>query len=276
MNATAAGFGVASGPVLIDETRCVGNETRLINCRHNGIGTHNCSHSKDVGLRCQVEPPQLVITPSNHSLRYQDPLHLTCVASVTSKVSHGVQLDPTRIVWLDVTGQIIVSEAGQVTITEHTGVIEGFVFIESALDICSTSFQHYGQLSCNAQRFVGESIATFTVTAVDVVPAQLIVTPVNQSVDCNARVTLTCSVVGFPEPSISWWFNDSVVVTDAFDNVDIYENVTHQMGRNVTSSFLDITSFGSDNIGYYTCFTENQLACTMSNPGGSCNHNTLV
>ena len=54
LNATAAGFGVATGPVLIDETRCIGNETSLITCRHNGIGTHNCPHSRDVGLRCVI------------------------------------------------------------------------------------------------------------------------------------------------------------------------------------------------------------------------------
>ena len=53
LNATAAGFGVATGPVLFDETRCIGNETRLSNCRHNGVGTLNCDHSRDVGLRCQ-------------------------------------------------------------------------------------------------------------------------------------------------------------------------------------------------------------------------------
>ena len=54
LNATAAGFGVATGPVLIDETRCVGDETRLINCRHNGVGTLNCDHRRDVGLRCRI------------------------------------------------------------------------------------------------------------------------------------------------------------------------------------------------------------------------------
>lgn len=54
LSATASGFGVATGPVLIDETRCIGNETRLINCRHNGIGTHNCGHDRDIGLRCLV------------------------------------------------------------------------------------------------------------------------------------------------------------------------------------------------------------------------------
>ena len=266
LNASEAGFGVPTGPVLYDEANCIGTEDRLANCRHNGIGTLNCDHSRDVGLRCQVERPQLVVTPSNHSLQYQDPLILTCIASVESEVSYGV--DPTTIVWLDANGQIIVPEAGQVTITERTGVLEGFVFIESVLDICSTSFQHYGQLSCNARRFVGESIATFTVTAVDVVPAQLIVTPINQTVDCNAGVTLACFVIGFPVPSISWWFNGSVVVSDASDNVNIYENVTQQMGGNVTGTFLDITTFGGENIGYYVCSAENPLASPRSNPGG--------
>ena len=54
LNATLAGFGVATGPVLFDETACIGNETRLAYCRHNGVGTLNCDHSRDVGLRCQI------------------------------------------------------------------------------------------------------------------------------------------------------------------------------------------------------------------------------
>ena len=57
LNATLAGFGVATGPVLFDETRCTGDETRLINCRHNGVGTLNCDHSRDVGLRCRIRKP---------------------------------------------------------------------------------------------------------------------------------------------------------------------------------------------------------------------------
>ena len=64
LNATLAGFGVATGPVLIDETRCTGSETRLIYCRHNGIGTHNCAHSRDVGLRCLVR--KLYVTGNLH------------------------------------------------------------------------------------------------------------------------------------------------------------------------------------------------------------------
>ena len=67
LNATAAGFGVATGPVLIDETRCVGNETRLLNCRHNGVGTHNCAHSRDVGLRCVIRKDVVLLSFLDHS-----------------------------------------------------------------------------------------------------------------------------------------------------------------------------------------------------------------
>ena len=49
---TAAGFGVATGPITIDEVRCIGDERSLISCPNAGIGTHNCIHSQDVGLRC--------------------------------------------------------------------------------------------------------------------------------------------------------------------------------------------------------------------------------
>ena len=51
---TVAGFGVATGPIFIDQVRCIGNETRLNNCFHNGVGTHNCEHSDDVGVSCQL------------------------------------------------------------------------------------------------------------------------------------------------------------------------------------------------------------------------------
>ena len=262
MNASEAGFGVPTGPVLYDEANCVGDEDRLANCRHNGIGTFNCDHSRDVGLRCQAEPPQFVISPSNHSLRYQDPLRVVCVASAGSQVSYGV--DPTTIVWLDANGQRILPAAGQVTITERTGVIEGVVFVESVLDICNTTFRHYGQLRCNARRIVGEDTITFKVVATDVVPAQLVDTPVNQSVDCNTGVSLSCSAIGFPAPTLTWWFNGSVVFNNASDNINIRNDNPQE---NTTSSVLDIISFGGENIGYYACSAENPLANPYSDPG---------
>ena len=53
-NATRAGFGVAIGAIFLDNVRCLGNESRLTDCLHNGIGSHNCFHNEDVGARCQL------------------------------------------------------------------------------------------------------------------------------------------------------------------------------------------------------------------------------
>ena len=51
---TVVGFGTPTGPVLIDNVRCTGNESRLTDCYHNGVGTHNCFHTDDVGVSCQI------------------------------------------------------------------------------------------------------------------------------------------------------------------------------------------------------------------------------
>ena len=265
LNASEAGFGVPSGPVLYDEANCAGNEDRLANCRHNGIGTFNCDHSMDVGLRCQAEAPQIVISPTNHFLLYQDPLRVTCVASAGSEVAYGS--DPTTIVWLGANGQLISPEMGQVTITERTGVVEGVVFVESVLDICSTNFDHYGELSCNARRIVGEDTVYFNVTATDVVPAQVRMSPVGQVVDCRGGVSLGCSAIGYPAPVIRWWLNGSLVQANASNNVNISSNITQGMDTNVTNSYLRIDSIGGVNVGYYVCSAENPLSSPMSNPG---------
>ena len=31
---------------------CAGTEDRLIECRNNGLGVHNCDHSEDAGVIC--------------------------------------------------------------------------------------------------------------------------------------------------------------------------------------------------------------------------------
>ena len=48
-----AHFGQGIGPIHLDNLICNSTETKLVDCRHNGIGVHNCIHSEDAGLRCQ-------------------------------------------------------------------------------------------------------------------------------------------------------------------------------------------------------------------------------
>ncbi|XP_051748215.1 deleted in malignant brain tumors 1 protein-like [Ctenopharyngodon idella] len=46
-------FRQGSGPVWMDDVKCVGNESTLKNCSSNGWGVHNCSHQQDAGVICQ-------------------------------------------------------------------------------------------------------------------------------------------------------------------------------------------------------------------------------
>ena len=41
-----------TGQIVLDNLLCRNNESRLVDCPHNGLGVHNCVHSEDAGVRC--------------------------------------------------------------------------------------------------------------------------------------------------------------------------------------------------------------------------------
>ena len=55
LGAVALTSGFSNGVVTIwlDEVNCTGNESRLIDCPAISVGLHDCSHTKDAGVRCQ-------------------------------------------------------------------------------------------------------------------------------------------------------------------------------------------------------------------------------
>ena len=46
-------FGSGTGPVWLSQVACLGNESKLSHCMHNGAGNvGNCSHAQNVGVQC--------------------------------------------------------------------------------------------------------------------------------------------------------------------------------------------------------------------------------
>jgi len=50
------------GPILLDDLTCEATESRLVDCRHDGIGQYdNCTHVDDAGVRCRERELPLIV-----------------------------------------------------------------------------------------------------------------------------------------------------------------------------------------------------------------------
>ena len=44
--------GQGTGPILLSNVQCSGNEQRLFECQHNSLDVGTCVHTEDAGVDC--------------------------------------------------------------------------------------------------------------------------------------------------------------------------------------------------------------------------------
>ena len=48
-------YGPGKGQIWLDDVECIGYESSIAECSHNGWGSHNCRHHEDVSISCNTQ-----------------------------------------------------------------------------------------------------------------------------------------------------------------------------------------------------------------------------
>ena len=258
-----------SGDLLFIESLlevCSVNYTHLgrLSCMaENGLGVDIANWTVEPPVK--YPPPTLTIIENSKLLSYGGMINASCNASVGPQ--EALSIDPSDIFWLDANGQEITPIPNQVNIYETTNTIGNNVFVISQLSINEIGPEHVGDLRCVARGIFGTGNAVLNVQIYEILKSpEMIMTPLNQTVDCTSRVTMTCAINAFPIPAIQWYFNNSIVESGAMDNIYINEYYGSTIRLNFTETYLDICNFNDDNIGYYWCSALNVFGNYTSDP----------
>ena len=209
--------------------------------------------------------PRLTLTQSNVRLSYGGMINVSCNASVGPQEAYNI--DSSDIMWLDAYGQQIMPIDNQINVYQTVNTVGNNVFVTLTLGINSISANHVGDLECAVESIFGTDSATFTVQTYEILTSpELMITPLNRTVDCRSRATLTCIITAFPIPDVQWYFNGIYVDTSASDNVNVNHYYGSLIGLNFTETYLDVCDFNDENVGYYSCSALNVLGNYTSNP----------
>lgn len=81
-------YEAGTGQIYLDEVRCVGTERMLVDCIASGVGTHNCDHNEDAGVKCEgtVHKKSRILSRKTFPVKIFTPLKLcSCKNSINSE-----------------------------------------------------------------------------------------------------------------------------------------------------------------------------------------------
>ncbi|XP_038049732.1 uncharacterized protein LOC119723239 [Patiria miniata] len=192
----SAAYGGGTGPVLLNNVACVGNEADLWSCPHSGVGTYWCLHDYDAGVVCSPSDigSPIVTCPSNIHYKTTDIGMASAVvtwASLPSAIDNVDVLDSSDITCYNGAGTQVGSS--------------GVYAVGTTTVTCRATDTAGNQGSCN-----------FTITVVDTEDPE---------VSCPKSVPSQETDLGMSSAVVSW-----TPMPSATDNVDNFtiNNITCQ------------------------------------------------
>lgn len=236
---------------------------RLACVAENAFGRDIANWTVEPPIR--YPPPRLTITPSSARLSYGGTVNASCSANVGPQAAYNI--DPAEIMWVDIYGRQLMPIDNQIDVYRRMDTVGGNVILTLTLGINSIGVNHVGDLQCVVSSVFGIDSATFTVQTYEILTTpELLLTPLNRTVDCRSRATLTCVITAFPVPDVQWYFNGAYVDTTASENVNVNHNYISSLGLNFTETYIDVCDFNDENVGSYWCSASNVLGNYTSVP----------
>ena len=92
-----AHFGEGSGPIILSNVTCDGNESSIDQCDHSGWFNHSCSHQEDVGVSCG-EVINVTTPPPGEFLTFEQFIEMkpTLICIVMFVLTYPLN---TRVAW---------------------------------------------------------------------------------------------------------------------------------------------------------------------------------
>ncbi|PFX17469.1 Roundabout-like 1 [Stylophora pistillata] len=128
----------------------------------------------------------------------------------------------------------------------------------SQLFISRVEMGDYGKYQCIANNRIGRSQSGVAILNKDVQKLEIVDGPKNQSVSIGSNATFSCTVKGFPRPTIHWIKDNASYPLESSPRTSVIQN------SNEIRSLLLLTGVQKEDYGKYQCIANNSIGRSQS------------